>query len=307
MTSILSNTPHIADFRQGILDENGMHQGFLDPALASLTEDEVRELSDYITYCLDGGVDMPELVECYRTILDDTFQEQLNFMRTKAYRHSTFAEVADSVYFNKEYMTRYMHGLAFTAFIWPNHVEMRRFFLKSLPREKTGHYLEIGPGHGFYFMSAMKQGTFDRFTGVDISKTSVELTRKIVGHHFPKENRPVEIMESDFLQSTVSDGPFDAIVMGEVLEHVERPQDFLARIAGLAGPETHIFITTCVNAPAIDHIYLYRNPDEVTAMINSAGLEVRESYTGAYFGKSLEESRRLNLPINVAYVLEKAR
>ncbi len=306
MTSILSRFPHIAGFRQGVLDGNEMHMGFLDAAIEYLTDEEVTELADYIGYCLDGGTDIAELVECYRTILDDTFREQLNFMRTKAYRHSRFSEVADSVYFNDEYMTRYMHGLALTAFIWPNHVEMRRFFLRSLPHDKGGHYLEIGPGHGFYFMTAMQLGGFERFTGVDISKTSIELTRRIVDHHFPKENRPVNLVESDFLKSDVSERPFDAIVMGEVMEHVEQPQEFLSRIEDLAGPETHIFITTCVNAPAIDHIYLFRNTDEVAEMIEAAGLRVVDSYVGAYFGKSLEESRRLNLPINVAYVLGKA-
>lgn len=307
MTFVHSNIPLIADFRAGILDRNSLHQGFLDDALAYLTKDETEELSEYIRYCLDGGLDLPELVSCYLTILDDTFEEQLNFMRTNAYRHSTFLEVADSVYFNQEYMTRYMHGLALTAFIWPNHVDIRRFFLENLPRDKAGHYLEIGPGHGFFFMTAMQLGSFDRFSGIDISKASLDLTRRIIGHHFPQESRRVELVESDFLKSTMSDGPFAAIVMGEVLEHVERPQDFLARIAELAAPDTYIFVTTCINAPAIDHIYLYRAPEEVVEMIEAAGLKVRNRYTGAYFGKSLEQSLRQNLPINIAFVLEKAK
>ena len=94
--------------------------------------------------------------------------------------------------------------------------------------------------------------------------------------------------------------------MGEVLEHVEQPEVFLRRIAELATDDAFIFITTCINAPAVDHIYLWRTTDELEEMIEASGLSIVEPLRLPYEGKSLEDSREERLPINVAYVLAKA-
>jgi 2-polyprenyl-3-methyl-5-hydroxy-6-metoxy-1,4-benzoquinol methylase len=108
----------------------------------------------------------------------------------------------------------------------------------------------------------------------------------------------------DFLDAKeLETNSFDILVMGEVLEHVEQPQLFLERLANLAASDSHIYVTTCINAPAIDHIYLWRNIEELEVMIAAAGLTIRDKLYLPYGGKTLEESRDQNLAINVAYVL----
>ena len=42
--------------------------------------------------------------------------------------------MAASVYHDRDYMDRYMYGLAITNFLWPNHVAMARFLRESLPK-----------------------------------------------------------------------------------------------------------------------------------------------------------------------------
>ena len=304
---MLSRSPLVSSLRAGILNGNDRHEAFFDAAVERLSEDEIGRLGEYIGYCTSSGLDLAELAVCYETILEDTLKEQLYFVRHKKYRYTTFSEVAESVYHNPEYMRRYMHGLALTSFIWPNHVDMRRFFEKTLPKDRSGSYLEVGPGHGLYFMTAMRLASFDRFTGIDISPTSIEMSERIVRHFFANTSAPVDFLCRDFLDQEPPRGPFGAIVMGEVLEHIERPEAFLKRIAEICDAETYVYVTTCVNAPAIDHIYLFRMPEEVEDMIRDAGLAIRESYKGAYFGKSFEESLSQELPINVAYVLARER
>jgi cyclopropane fatty-acyl-phospholipid synthase-like methyltransferase len=213
--------------------------------------------------------------------------------------------VAESVYHDRDYMDRYMYGLAITTFLWPNHVAMARFLRRTMPRDKTGRYLEVGPGHGFLLLSAMELGSFDEFLGIDLSAASVAQTQSIVDHFHP--GAPARVELQDFLEADgLVPGSFDAIVMGEVLEHVEAPEVFLRRIAELARNDAYIFVTTCINAPAVDHIYLWRTTDELERMITDSGLSIVEPLRLPYEGKSLEESRAQDLPINVAYVLTKA-
>jgi hypothetical protein len=105
----------------------------------------------------------------------------------------------------------------------------------------------------------------------------------------------------------VPGAPFDAIVLGEVIEHVEQPLAFLRRAVALAGPDTWLHVTTCVNSPAIDHIYLFGTDAEVEAMLAEAGLDVQDRLLLGHATRTLEQSRADKLPINVAYVCQVAR
>lgn len=288
-----------------ILDQYPVHRGFLEQAIAGATAEEVDQLAGYLQFCMSKGLELDYLAESYLTILGDTLDEQLYFRENGHYRHSTFAEVAESVYHDRHYMDRYMYGLAITNFLWPNHVAMARFLRETLPRDRAGRYLEVGPGHGFLLLSAIEIGSFDDFLGVDLSAASVEQTQTIIDHFYP--DAPARIELQDFLKADeLAPGSFDAIVMGEVLEHVEQPEVFLRRIAELAKDDAFIFITTCINAPAVDHIFLWRTTDELEDMITASGLSIVEPLRLPYEGKSLDESRELDLPINVAYVLARA-
>jgi 2-polyprenyl-3-methyl-5-hydroxy-6-metoxy-1,4-benzoquinol methylase len=291
-----------------ILIKKPAHENFLRAALDIIISSEKTSLEEYIQYCLSMSLSIDYLTDCYLTMVQDTFNEQVYFMRHKHYRHNSFQQVADNVYFNKEYMDRYMYGLALSSFIWPNHLYLSREFSKMLPNDKRGKYLEIGPGHGYHIMTAMQKSSYDDFVGIDLSEASIQQTQSIIDFYAPSSAGNLILKQADFLSTAdLSPQSFDAIVMGEVLEHVERPEVFLSRIAELAKPEAYIFITTCINAPAVDHIYLWRDTDSLESMIEGCGLTIKKALRLPYGKTSLEESKQKSLAINVSYVLEASK
>jgi tRNA G46 methylase TrmB len=72
---------------------------------------------------------------------------------------------------------------------------MRLFnkFLNTNDLARDSKYLEIGPGHGEYFVTAMQQTNFSEYVAVDISKTSVELTQNFILHS--KKNVVIKNMQ----------------------------------------------------------------------------------------------------------------
>lgn len=296
----------VDDFISLVVADNPVHTSFLKRSLQSMREETYAELTDYLSYCQSVGLTLDYLADSYNTIVFDTLAEQMFFKENKRYRWSRFDELANAVYFDDAYMRKYMYGLAITSFLWPNHAAMGEFFTRTFPHGRKGTYLEIGPGHGYYFMQSARLGDFDRLLGVDISATSVALTRDIIRHFGINKTRKAEVIETNFLTFREENEEYSCIVMGEVLEHVEDPGLFISTIARLSNPDTHIFVTTCMNAPAVDHISLFRAGKDVEDIITSNGLRVVESCYVPYAGKTLAECEEQALAVNVAYVLRKA-
>ncbi len=288
-----------------ILRINPLQSRFIKDSLDGASSEELQGLGEYVRFCEINSLDIPYLAQCYDLIVKDTLREQLFFQRHKRYRYSTFAEVADSVYFDDEYMSKYMHGLAITAWLWPNHRDMHRYFEHSIPKTATGTYLEVGPGHGLYMMTAMRLSQYDRFEGIDLSPTSVDMTKALLKSQSGTGDANYEIYCSDFLKDDLRHDCYDAIVMGEVLEHVEKPLEFLQKIRELAADDAYIFVTTPINAPAIDHIYLFDSFIAIEDLVTQAGLSVTDSHLIPYPGYTVEQSTEQSLPVNVALVLRK--
>jgi 2-polyprenyl-3-methyl-5-hydroxy-6-metoxy-1,4-benzoquinol methylase len=301
---VIQKESYIERLIDRICQINPLQRTFLLESLASLNASERNDLASYIQFASARALSTDYLAECYDRIVKDTLREQMYFQRHKKYRHSSFQDVARHVYFNDDYMQKYMHGLALTGYLWPNHRQLLSFFNSSLPRQKTGRYLEVGPGHGIYMVSAMRKSEFSRFEGIDLSPTSVRMTRDLLSSGFFGDFDDYQINEQDFLGSELDHGAYDALVMGEVLEHVERPDKFLARIRQIAADDAFIFITTPINAPAIDHIYLFDSYESIEKLVEESGLYVAQRLLVPYPGLDIKESMDRQLPVNVGLVLK---
>ncbi len=295
--------PNVQILVNKILQANPFHAAVLKKTLAILESNEMQFLEDYLVFCLGQGFTLDYLAKCYATIMADTMRETIYFQEHKKYRYSTFAEVASKVYYNDTYMSLYMNGVLITQFFWPNHLKLFRFFRNTLPVDKPGSYLEIGPGHGYFLMTAIERASYTDFVGIDISETSIRQTGKLLEMKGYRKN--VQLNCADFIKFPLKPSCFDAIVMGEMLEHVENPHDFLKKIALIAKNNAYIFVTTCINAPILDHIYLFKDLKQLEDMFNHCGLTIKEQCILPYLDKTVEECLEQFLTINVGYVLEK--
>ncbi len=284
-----------------IIASNPGQKNFLRKSLATLEDRDAALCELYLRYCRASGISADDLAAAYNLFIRETMKEQMFFARHRRYRYSSYAEVAGAVYLDENYMRRYMHGLAVSTFLWPNHRAMSRFFESTLPRNARGRYLEIGPGHGFHMLRAMGCTSYDTYEGIDISPASVDLTRSILSA-LAAPGKRFEVRQADFLSLPDSERA-DALVMGEVLEHVEGPERFLAKVKQISHPGTHIYLSTCVNAPEIDHIALFSSVGQLRDMIGAAGLRIRDELALPHNGVSLEEACENRLAINVAFVL----
>ena len=244
---------------------------------AEFEKADFEELESVLSFYTDQ-YGMEYVVDSYLTILDDTATETMYFLQNGRYRRSTFAEVDQLVYDNPDYMKRYMIGLAISDYLWTSHLKITHWF-KGLIAQNGGaeRYLEIGPGHGHYFLEAVQAGGFAHYDAIDISDASIEQTKAFLKKRLPDvlECGKVSVFKQD-CYSYEPDSKYDMIAIAEVLEHLERPEEMVERAYSLLNPGGRLYVTVPVNAPAIDHIHLFRTIREVEDLITESGFEITD-------------------------------
>lgn len=272
----------------------------------NLSQEEMDDLEDILHFFIEINEEnkctIEDIVESYLFINKMIWEETYYFKLNGRYRYSTFEEVDGIVYSSREYMKKYMLGLTISEYIWLNHINMIRYFKNKLDLLKGSRYLEIGPGFGQYLVKAVLKGNFEQYYACDISKTSVETSNEYLKYKNIDAKCVVE--HKNFFDYN-SKEKFDCIVMGEVLEHVENPQEMLAKIWELLNENGKAFVTTVINAPVIDHIFLFDSIDAVLKMVESVKFKIAE-YTCFTEGDIiLEKAIKKKMAINIAMLLEK--
>lgn len=268
---------HFAQILERIKNQNPVHYKRLNRMLAEQdSEFKTRAekfFTQYLNYLHKNGKDLNYAVDCYLKMLADIAYEHIKFLEKGVYSSSSFEEVHQRVYNNPEVMEYYMHGLLLSQFLWEQHYQVLKFFTKGIIQRKQQihRYLEIGAGHGLYISEAIsllgKDASFDL---VDISETSLNMSKEFI-----IEKDRVNFYKADiYLYNRPA--YYDFITMGEVLEHVEKPLELLIRINSLLSDGGETFITTPTNAPAIDHITLFNNVQEIRDLLLKANFVITE-------------------------------
>lgn len=280
------------------------HTAFLQRAAATAsvdTRDTAQRTSALIGRLV--GDDWDKTIAGYRWMCEMTLAEELVFRRTGHYRYSRFSDANAAVYSNAEVMSKYMSGLLLSQALWPNHLAICDFYTRRFLAhvQPTSQHLEIGPGHGLLLFLAAERSPRE-IAGWDISPTSLRKTDACL--RALGITRPVLLEQRDiFAQLRPSDeARFDSVVISEILEHLERPADALSAVRRVLKPGGRVFVNAPVNSPALDHIYLFRTPEELVDLVRAAGFEVEETRFAAASAYAEARARKHSLPMSVAIV-----
>lgn len=287
-----------------VSEKNPLQDEYLHSVFNEVLTPEEKASLEGMIEVLENDCSLEYLSSSYLMLINDTMKETKYFLENGSYRYSTLDEVRDKVYSNEEYMTKYMTGLMLSGYLWQNHVAVNRWYREKLKTLKGRTFLEIGPGHGQYFLEAVRAGSFDEYLGVDLSESSVKLARRNLEKKLQKDHKPYRLICADIFDAGLPDG-IDAVVLSEVLEHVEDPRGLLERIYEISSDKASVYISVPINAPEIDHIYLFRSNEEVFKLAEEAGFSVSDSFYVTSNGVSYEKALKKKIAVNLALLLKK--
>ena len=252
---------------------------------AILGEHWAALLDETVTRLLPGDADIAAAVEGYSRFALDILRLQVRFDREGVYVSKSYADVARDVYANDAYMrSRYLPGLLLSTYLWPHHFRQTRYFedvfVAEMVRRGADRFYDVGVGTGGYSRLALLGAPQAVGVGFDISPASRDFAERHVRAFGAGDRYRVELR--DVVDRPVE--PVDWLVCVEVLEHLEDPVGFLRALRAMLRPGGKAFITTALNAPNPDHIYLYRTAEEVKIQLRQAGLAVEQYLCGLAAG-----------------------
>jgi 2-polyprenyl-3-methyl-5-hydroxy-6-metoxy-1,4-benzoquinol methylase len=177
----------------------------------------------------------------------------------------------DGNYFNGE---EYLDYRSDETFFKRN---FRKRLSEILARTSGGRLLEIGAAYGFFLDLA--RAHFD-VLGFELNREAVRHAREVLR---------LDVRADDFLEADEAGigGKVDVTVMWDVIEHLERPDRFLAHVADLSKPGGWLFLTTgdigsrlarwrgskwrLIHPPS--HLH-YFDRDTITRLLANHGFEV---------------------------------
>jgi len=221
------------------------------------------------------------------------------------YRNDSFLAADLAIYSNSNLMEKYLKGLLVSQVLWKNQSEAflfyKKYFLGAL--KKGSDLLEIGPGHGLLMYIAAQSPGIKSITGWDVSESSLKMTEKTlksVGLDFPFSLRLQNILEG-----VPEEDYFDAVVMSEVLEHLEDPINAIRVVHNILRADGLAYFNMPINSPAPDHIYLCRSQIEVEDLIRGAGFKIKMVHSSPATGFTLESAIKRKATINVLVLASK--
>jgi 2-polyprenyl-3-methyl-5-hydroxy-6-metoxy-1,4-benzoquinol methylase len=257
---------------------------------------------------ISGG--LGQLAQDYRFLCEQiVLPEELYFRRHDRYRLQKFEDALRIVYADESFMTRYMNGLLMSDVLWVNHCRgLQHYNEVFLPGLRPGsNFLEIGPGHGLLLHLACASANIKSVSAWDVSKASLDLSAHALDALGTQREVQFEARSifDPAIMSSGNAGLFDAIVLSEVLEHLEQPEQAVKVLLHLCKPQGRVWINVPANSPAPDHLYLVRDPAQAEQLVRQAGFNIIDTAHYPMTGVTLDRAIKQKLTITCIIAAER--
>lgn len=272
-----------------------------DKRFFEFAEDVVQRMLKVVTS--DNGFEY--IAKTYLWYTKTIRVEEMYFSKEGKYRYEDYDEVYEKVYGRDDYMIDYVVGLGMTQIFWKNHWEIFKFFLDSFIPKVAGfmYGAEVGVGHGLFHSEFLRRCPGMTSKLLDISPSSLDMTLKMIEASGldPKRATPIECDIQK--QIPVDDGSLDALLMGELIEHIQDGEAVMTAMTKKLKPSGYCYFSTAANSPAEDHILLFRTIDEIRTFLDKCGWEIINEHIGTLRQMSVEEAEKDGHNINYAAIL----
>lgn len=260
----------------------------VDRGAALFGEQWAIEFEQVLSALFPSAKALEAAVKGYATFAMHSMRLQAVFERDRQYKTKTHEQASSEVYFNEKHMMQeYLPGLLLSHFLWPHHYRQLQFFdsafVQAMRVAGATSFVEVGIGTGLYSSLLLRKLPSVKGIGLDISPSSKLFTEAQMTALGVENRYHVELRD---VTAVPMEPQTDWLVCVEVLEHLDDPVAFLRGLRRNMAPGARAFITAALNAAHADHIYLYRNADEVLAQLIEAGFSLEQSFVGAAYKPS---------------------
>ncbi len=279
--------PRLAELQQLFRTQYGFLKEVVDRIGSMFGPSWVEDFEESLQTLFPSGESLALAARGYAKFVMNLLRAQRRFEKELAYPAKTYAEAMQEVYLDADYMaSEYLPGLLLSHFLWPHHYHQLRFFetsyVSQMRLHDRSHCAEVGVGTGMYSRRVLQRVPGARGDGFDISPASQAFAQQHVRAFGFADRWDVHLKDV----TEGSGGPWEWLLCIEVLEHLEDPVAFLRTLREMLTDGGRAFITAALNAAHVDHIYLYRSPDEVLAQLENAGFALEQGFIGSAYKPS---------------------
>jgi 2-polyprenyl-3-methyl-5-hydroxy-6-metoxy-1,4-benzoquinol methylase len=237
------------------------------------------------------------MVMGFNAFADEFFERQIDCLRSGSYRAKDYEAVRKEVYVNDEYMaSTYYPALLLSYLASPNYRHILRslnLILTNWKDRGVSQIIDIASGHGLLLLYALKMLGLATGVSVDLSPVAARFASSLQeatgwgSGRFSAHTKDMLIAQPSELQ-----GPFDAAICCELLEHIPNPEAFLKRIRGYLVPQGRLFVSAAVRMESVDHLTFFASTSEVTRMIENAGFVILTEMSVPFVGARPANSQK---------------
>lgn len=273
--------PRVTELRSEFATRYRMFDDLVDRVAATFGSGWVVDLEASLERLFPDRDALASGVKGYASFVMDILRRQRKFETERAYAQTSFDDAAREVYLDDRYMsTEYLPGLLLSHYLWPHHYRQSRFFdtafVDLLSAAGADHFVEVGVGTGMYSRRLLEALPAASGTAYDISPAAKAFAERHVAAFGYADRYQVQLR--NVLTDPVE--PSQWLVCVEVLEHMEDPLSLLRILRAMLVEGGRAFITAAINAPNVDHIYLYTAAEEVVDQLVEARFGLEQAFIG---------------------------